>query len=58
MKELKSKGSSIASIVKSMSIFAGERPVARELGVGCVGSGPTLDEAENADEELVANKSC
>ena len=28
------------------------------LGVGCVGDGPTLDEAGNAGEELVANESC
>lgn len=53
MKESKSKGSSIG---KSMSIFAGERPFGLQVGNGCVGNGPTLDEAENADGRLVANE--
>lgn len=41
-----------------MSILAGERPFACRLGVGCVGNGPTSDEAGNAGEKLVANESC
>lgn len=45
-------------MAKSMPIFEGERPLACRLGVGCVGSCPTLDEAGNADEKLLANESC
>ena len=41
-----------------MPICAGERPLACRLGLGCVGDGPTLDEAGNAVAELVANGSC
>ena len=43
-----------------MSIFAGpgERPLAGRSGLGCVGSDPTSDEAENASDKIVTNEIC
>ena len=55
MKASKSKGSEKSM---SMSILQMDALWLTDWGLGCVGSDPTLDEAENAGEKIVANKIC
>ena len=41
-----------------MLVLAVVRPFACRAVSECVGKGPTLHEAEDVDEKLVANESC